>query len=242
METNIMKIGVVFFHKNATKICSRKWIDQCVNSIKHQTYNELNFYEINYGSDSHKFVEGSTFFNKKLKNHAEAMNFIIDQAFEDGCDYVFNTNIDDFYERSRVQEQLKVLKKGYDIVSSDFFEVNEESEITAYRNMSGHGSIFGNLMIDHNVIGHPGVAYSKNFWQNPFNRYGINDIPEEDLLLWKQAITSGYKFKIINEPLFSYRRHENQICKPNNEHDEDNFGKLSVEDAIEEKINVGFKF
>ena len=208
-----MKVGVVFFHQNISKIYKKRWVDKCINSINQQTYQPLYLYEVNYGDCDMQLVEGSKFFNEKFVNHSVAMNFIISKAFEDGCDYVFNTNMDDFYEFIRIETQLKFFEQGYDIVSSDFFEINEDDEIKAYRHMAGHGSIRANLTVNHNVIAHPAVAYNREFWEDSENRYGENDIPEEDLILWKKSIHNGYRFKIIGEPLFFYRRHGNQICK-----------------------------
>ena len=40
------------------------------------------------------------------------MNMIIDEAFNDGCDYVFNTNLDDYYHPTRIEKQIeKILNK-----------------------------------------------------------------------------------------------------------------------------------
>lgn len=208
-----MKVGVVFFHQNILKIYEKRWIDKCIESMEHQTHQNLYFYELNYGDCSTQFSKNSKFFDEKMKNHSLGMNFIITKAFEDGCDYVFNTNMDDFYEFVRVESQLKYLEEGYDIVSSDFFEVDTDDKIKAYRHMASNGSIRGNLKINHNIVPHPAVAYSKQFWQDENNRYGEDDIPKEDLILWNKSIHNGYKFKIIGEPLFFYRRHTNQICK-----------------------------
>lgn len=208
-----MKIGVIFFHQNILKIYEQRWIDKCIASMMNQTYQPLHFYELNYGDCSTQFVSQAKFFNEKMKNHSVGMNFIITKAFEDGCDYVFNTNMDDFYEFIRVECQLEYLEQGYDIVSSDFFEVDVDDKIKAYRHMGANGSVRANLKVNHNVVPHPAVAYNKEFWQDKSNRYGEDDIPEEDLILWNKSIHNGYKFKVIGEPLFFYRRHANQICK-----------------------------
>jgi hypothetical protein len=208
-----MKIGVIFFHQNILKIYERRWIDKCIESMVNQTYQPLHFYELNYGDCSAQFVSQAKFFNERMKNHSVGMNFIITKAFEDGCDYVFNTNMDDFYEFIRVECQLEYLEQGYDIVSSDFFEVDVDDKIKAYRHMGASGNIRANLKVNHNVIPHPAVAYNKEFWQDKNNRYGEDDIPKEDLILWNKSIHNGYKFKVIEEPLFFYRRHTNQICK-----------------------------
>lgn len=213
-----MKIGVVFFHKNINNIYKKKWIEKCVKSIFEQTIKDFFVYEINYGGDDFSVLDeyifqNKKFYNFKLKNHAEAMNFIITEAFNDSCDFVFNTNLDDFYEKTRFEDQLVFLKKGYDIVTSDFCYIKEDifghDEVVLHKNILQYGSIKYNLDNNHNIIAHPCVAYSKKFWLK--NKYDANKIPKEDLLLWKKAINEGFKFFIHPKELLFYRIHDNQI-------------------------------
>jgi hypothetical protein len=142
------------------------------------------------------------------------MNFIIDIAFSEGCDVVFNTNVDDFYSLDRFKEQLEILEIGYDLVSSDFYYVKDfnEKEMDVITNdicVSKEGPISVQLGKNNNVIAHPCVAFTKNFWN--VNRYDPLEIPQEDLLLWKRGVESGMKFYIIPEKLLFYRIHEKQI-------------------------------
>jgi hypothetical protein len=206
-----MKIGVVLFHKNIEEIYAIEWVKKCLSTIHNQTYKDINFYEIDYGSSDKRLVSDSIFFSIEKLNYADAMNFIISKAFDDGCDFVFNTNLDDYYSLNRIEKQLEYLEMGFDIVSSNFQYINEKSEITRYLNMTGCGDILGNLNINNNVIAHPVVAISKNFWKDKNNRYDVLKTPEEDLDLWKRSINNGYKFHIIDEVLLYYRIHNNQV-------------------------------
>jgi hypothetical protein len=110
-----MKLGVVFFHKNIQSIYQERWIKKCVDSILNQSTGEFSIYEINYGGEDFSIFEGlrlentHIFISEEKTNHAEAMNTIIDLAFEDGCDYVFNTNLDDYYELNRFEKQIEFL-------------------------------------------------------------------------------------------------------------------------------------
>jgi hypothetical protein len=218
-----MKAGIIFYHKNIFSIYNKRWIEKCVSSILNQTIKDFTIYEINYGPDSISLFEGISdlghdlfFFNQEMDNHAEAMNFIIDKAFENGEDFVFNTNLDDYYPLDRIEKQLEILERGYDVVSSDFCYVTEAGEddvITLHKNILQFGSISVNLNSNHNVIAHPAVAMSKKFWAG--NRYVPAEIPMEDLLLWKRAVNDGYKFYIHPDELLFYRLHENQITGNN---------------------------
>jgi len=218
-----MKIGVIFFHKNIFNIYNKRWIEKCVSSILNQTIKDFTIYEINYGSDSVSLFEcipdlghDLFFFNQEMSNHAEAMNFIIDKAFENGEDFIFNTNLDDYYSPDRMEKQIEILEKGFDVVSSDFCyvtEMGEDDTVTLHKNILQFGPITVNLNVDHNVIAHPVVAMSKKFWEG--NRYVPDEIPREDLLLWKRAVNNGYKFYIHPDELLFYRLHENQVTGNN---------------------------
>jgi hypothetical protein len=217
------KIGVIFFHKNIKNIYKERWIKKSIESILNQTYQDFKIYEINYGEENNSIVKeffpdfnNLDFYFSSCSDHAKAMNFILDRAFEDGCDFVFNTNLDDYYDSSRIEKQLVKLIEGYDIVSSDFCyieELNGEDTVTFNKNIKSDTDIKLNLDRGHNVIAHPVVAYSKKFWEN--NRYLPEEIPSEDLNLWKRSINSGFTFCILDDVLLYYRLHQNQITGNN---------------------------
>jgi hypothetical protein len=208
-----MKVGVIFFHKNVNLIYQKRWIDKCAESIKNQSFKNFQIYEINYGGDGNILIENSKFYNLEKINYADAMNFIISECFDDGCDYVFNTNLDDYYREDRIEKQLNYLERGYDIVSSDFCYIDNDDNITHHMLMSRKSDIKMNLNFNNNIIAHPSIGISKKFWSDVENRYDINKTPAEDMDLWKRSINKGYKFYIINEVLLYYRIHQNQVSK-----------------------------
>ena len=217
-----MKIGVILYHSNINKIYKKRWIDECINSILNQTIKNFSFYEVNYNGENNSVIPSSCeyekkFYSLKLKNHGDAMNFILNKTVEDNCDIIFNVNLDDIYHPQRFKKQIKEINNGYDIVSNDFCyirEINEsEDEIFHYKNICQYGDISLNLKNNHNIIAHPSVCYSKNFIQN--NKYNIDLLPCEDLDLWKRTCDK-YKFYIINEVLLNYRIHEKQVSNLNN--------------------------
>lgn len=218
-----MKKGVILYHSNIKHIYKDRWIKKSIESMLNQTDSDLWFYEINYGGDNlcilNDYNVHKKFWSIKMENYAQAMNFILDASFEDNCDLVFNTNLDDYYRSDRVEMQTKeIITSGYDIVSSDFCYISEDEfendNIILNMNMKYYQlHIRQNLMIDHNVIAHPSVCYNKTFWSEKSNRYDITKTPQEDLDLWKRAINNGFSFKIIPEVLLYYRRHINQVSE-----------------------------
>jgi len=216
-----MRCAVIFFHSNALSIYKKEWIEQCVDSIRNQSMKEFEIYEIDYlGAgqslckiDGHKYH----FVSKKLGNHIQAMNFIINKAFKSGCDLVFNTNIDDYFSPKRFEKQLKLIQSGFDLVSSNFHYIND-SGIIRNMDMFRHGSIKKNLDRNHNVIAHPCIAISKKFWDLKL-RYNEKLVGKEDLDLWQRSI-DRCNFYILPDYLLFYRIHANQITKEFKVHQE----------------------
>ena len=211
------KCGVILFHKNIKKIYNKRWVDRCIESLINQTHRDFKFYEVNYGDDDYSLLSDykldGDFYNKEMSNHAEAMNFIIDKSVEDGCDVIFNVNLDDNYSIFRISKQLDKIEEGFSVVSSDFAYIEDDNgidKITKFLPMS-QMNINDELNRDNNIIGHPVVCFTKEFWSD--NRYKPEEIPREDLDLWKRSIDK-YKFHIIPDVLLFYRIHDNQVSKP----------------------------
>jgi len=217
------KVGVIFYHKNILQIYYPHWVKKSVESILNQKYSDFKIYEINYGGESYSVLDGFqhskelSFYSCPLDNHAQAMNFILDKAFEDGCDYVFNTNLDDYYSGDRIQKQLQFFNFGYDLVSSNFCYIEGDGHsdrILKYFEVSDK-KIEEEFKNNNNIIAHPCVAYSKKFWEN--NRYTDSEIPEEDFSLWKRSLQNGFSLGIFPEYLLFYRLHNSQVTGNNEE-------------------------
>ena len=213
-----MKSAVIFFHSNIKALYKDRWIEKCIASIRDQTMQDFDVFEINYSGDNEMLCEipdhEHYFFTRKLDNHIQAMNFILNKVFSMGYDVAFNTNIDDYYHPRRFEKQLALINKGFDIVSSNFNYISDQGGVDGIfraMDMCRHGDIRINLIRGHNVIAHPCVAYSRQFWDNGF-RYNESLIGSEDLDLWKRSI-DHHRFYISPEYLLFYRIHDNQITK-----------------------------
>jgi hypothetical protein len=215
-----MKKGVIMFHSNISSLYEDRWVKKSINSMLNQTDSEYTFYEIDYSGSGLSLLgdvdKDKKFWSIKMKNYASAMNFILDRAFEDDCDYVFNMNLDDYYHSTRIEKQIELISQGYDIVSSDFCYIKESKignefvdDIILYLEIDKLiNNLEYHLFNGNNIIAHPSVCYSKNFWKN--NKYDFTKVPEEDFDLWKRTFNS-YNFSIHSEVLLYYRRHDNQV-------------------------------
>ena len=216
IRTNL-KCAVIMFHKNIEKNYKEKWWRLSVETMLKQTYQDFDFFEINYGGKDWSiinqyegFEQKHFFYSQKFKNHAQAMNFIIDEVFKNGYDVVFNTNMDDYYDLSRIDKQIDYILDGYDIVSSNFDYVLDFRD-DDYRLKEFDFSdldIKSELDLNHNIVAHPVVCFTKNVWTKM--RYNDTLIPKEDLDFWQRAVSNGFKIKIVPDTLLHYRVHDNQ--------------------------------
>lgn len=203
-----MKAAVILYHKNVHTYYPKKWVDDCILSIKRQTYKDFTVFECDYGEQGNRLMFGN-FYNLNLPTHADAHNFLLDKVFEQDYDCAFNINIDDFYHLQRFEKQIAFMK-DYDVVSSNFIHMDEDGNMIRTLRFDNR-DIKREIRRKHNVIAHPAVCYSRNFWLN-CSRLRPKEIPRDDLRLWQRSV-NRFKFKILPEILLYYRIHENNVSK-----------------------------
>lgn len=208
------KAAVIVYHKDIYKLYRREWIELCVSTILQQSLTDFHIFEMDYG-DTHTSVfpvqaKNHHFYSEKCVNFVEAMNKLLDKVFrENEFEYCFNVNLDDYYSLNRFEKQKRYIERGFDLVSSNIAYVNEESKVFQWLNLHRY-NYKKEFYRDHNVIAHPTVCYSRNFWLN-CGGYNINAIPREDLDLWK-ANMRKMRYFIMSDFLCFYRIHNNQVC------------------------------
>lgn len=217
------KCGVIIYHKDIFNIYKESWVKKCLNSIRSQTYQDFTVYELCYSTAANQLWSGSTYLHIPQSNHIFAMNYILDHAFADGCDVVFNVNLDDFYHPNRFTAQLAAIHAGYELVSSNFQHIEEVNGVDVPgQEMKFHDrNILVEAEVGHNILCHPVIAYTKGFW-NKYKYYNTNELGYEDFNLWKKAAAHNCKICILEEILCYYRLSPNQtgrvhaITPPNN--------------------------
>lgn len=208
-----MKTCLLAYHKNIDQLYPPEWIGQYKQSILNQTCKDFSIMEINYGGKGERIFETSYFESVEMPTFIHALNYLLDKCVSGGYDCVLNSNVDDYFGLQRVEKQVAAIRDGYDIVASNF--IRTWQGVRGYR----EALIFNDLDIkyelgkNHNVIGHPVVAYSRNFIEH--NGYIPEQQPTEDLQLWQRTVDK-FKFIILPEFLFTHRVHENSVCNSNN--------------------------
>lgn len=208
-----MKVALMSYHKNLFDIYPTEWIEAYRDSILNQTFKDFEIFETNYGKSVGMIGWKSKFQSKEFPTFVHCMNWMLDYLFNE-CEYdvVANTNADDVYHEKWLEKSIAAIKAGYDLVSCNFQLFNEGGVY--------HSHHFSRLNIEqelergNNPICHPGVLYSKRFWDNG-NRYIPEEIPVEDMNLWKRAIKNS-NFIILPEHLVLHRIHDNAVCRSKN--------------------------
>lgn len=210
------KVGVLIYHKNIYDIYSKSWVDKCIESIMEQTFRDFHIYELCYSDNKQQLWSGFNYEHKPMGNHIEAMNHVLDWAFGDGCEIVFNVNLDDYYTPNRFERQIKAIKSGYDLVSSNFQHVEDKNGVDELGQVFDFAKVEINAEFNkgHNVISHPSVAYTKKFWEKN-KYYDVDRLGDEDFQLWKKAMANGSKIIILDEVLHYYRQSPNQTGRVN---------------------------
>lgn len=191
--------SVIVFHKNLGQY-PKDWITKFAGSILNQTFQDFQIMELNYGGGDERIFACSDFDSIEMANHAEAMNYLIEKSFRLGYTHVFNTNVDDWYTLDRFEKQI--LYKA-DVVSSNFSLVDEFTGEVYYTHKFDKLHIQRELRSGHNVICHPVVMISKDWWK-PYNP---EDIPFEDLRAWQR----GGDFVILPDVLCFHRVHRKSV-------------------------------
>lgn len=207
-----MKVAILAYHKNINKIYPSGWVDEYRMSILKQTKKDLPIFEMNYGGGLERIFKKSLFESAQYPSFVYALNYLLDKVFSGGYDCALNTNADDVYSGVWVEKTLEAIMQGYDLVSSNFHLFDEKGIYHSHQ--FAELDIQKELDRDHNVICHPGVCYSRKFWERG-NRYIPGELPFEDLRLWQRAIKNS-KFFILPQHLVYHRIHNNSVCKSEN--------------------------
>ena len=202
------KICVIIFHKNVNQYPA-EWVKECIDSIRNQTYQNFKVLEIDYGGTGIQIYTGSIFESKSFPTHTHAHNYLCDKAFSEGYDYVANVNLDDVYSPNRLEKQLPYMQQGYDIISSNFYNINENGEVRQQKRFHDKDPQ-AEANNNHNIICHPVVCYSKHFWTTG-TRLNPDEIPVDDFNLWKRSY-GKYRFVIAPQFLAYYRVHHLKVC------------------------------
>jgi len=258
-----MESAVIIYHKNALNYCQHRWLKKCLDTIEKQTYQNFDVFEVTYGDkpDEQSIVKYFNklqdkklfYFHEPMPDHSYAMNFLANKVFAEGTSYkyCFNINIDDFYDLTRFERQIKIIKKlKYDLVSSNMWYVDEEDNVKLHLKHLAHrfvstkkiplkkqieleqDYIKKEFLKNHNIISHPCVCYTRRFWRKvgPYKHI----VPREDMLLFREAaLNPDIKMHIAQKCLIYYRIHNTQTVSEESRNNDASALDVMMVEALE---------
>lgn len=209
------KICQISFHKNLSRYPA-KWIEDYRLSIENQV-TKTPIFEIDYGCEGERIFKDSQYYEVRFANHAQAHNFLCEQAVGHGFDFVANTNVDDLYHQERILRQLPYCEK-YDVVSCDMTQIDAENRVTRENILFSQMNIREHADKGHNILAHPACIYSKNFIENSGLLQPTEEMKQgkakwtDDFDLWKRSYDK-FTFFIAPYVLLYYRIHVQNVSK-----------------------------
>ena len=215
-------ICVLIYHSNIFNVFKKKWVVKSMNSIYKQSFQNFDVIELCYDNQNRKlwgldnFKGKYKFFNKKLDNQNEALNFLFKIAFYDlNYKYVFIVNLDDIYHKDRISNLIQYINK-YDIISSNYYFLKNNKK---YKRTIVPEIYEDDYNIDYMIkfmiksnkrtIDLSGVIISKNV----IDKCGYLDDDFKSFshfVLWKKALKNNLTFFISSEYLLYYRLKNNK--------------------------------
>lgn len=184
-------------------------------------YDNSNLSLIEMLKNKNIFKEKKYFFlNKKFKNNFECENYLFNYIFNDlKYDVCINTNVDDIYSYNRFEKEINEIKKGNDIVSSNYkifqdyknekyerkidIVNNKELISTEYKNRL----FFTKMILDKKVkLSFSCTTFNKKCWENS----NKNIQYPETLYLLKSIVNNKIKVGFIMDYLMEHRIHNEQ--------------------------------
>ncbi|NDV95995.1 glycosyltransferase family 2 protein [Dysgonomonas sp. 521] len=197
-----------------------RYVEEAVNSIRNQTYPNLEIIAINDCSTDRtgELLEKLASADSRMKIVTNEENLKLIKTLNKGIalcngDYIARMDADDISLPTRIEKEVDFLEKhpDHDIVSTQFYAFRSENPDKKDLNHSPlHDEQLRAYMLFRSGICHPAVMIRKRV----FTELGLKFEPEylhvEDYALWSEAM---YKTKLANlsEPLLLYRVHRYQV-------------------------------
>lgn len=196
-----------------------KFIAETIQSVINQTYPNWELIIVNDGSsdNSEKLIKTlidkefrATLVNKTNSGVSDTRNKGI--SFAKG-DYITFLDADDVWFKDNLEKKVTFLSsKNFDIVYSFYSTINEHSKsLTIKHEGTSNPTLKDFLYLKGNYNTKPsGLLYAKKIFTN-FQGFDTNlsNNADQDILI--QLVAKGFKIGLIEEILWNYRIHENNM-------------------------------
>ncbi|GEM80808.1 glycosyltransferase [Vibrio superstes] len=175
-------------------------------------------------------------YNKENVGLAQGLNTLIDYIIEKGShDYIARMDSDDLSRENRISEQVNFLETNHDIdvVGTYCKEFGSSYSLDVKKLPLVHEELRSFSVVRCPFV-HPTVMFRATVFNNNI-RYPINTLMTEDMALWLDLLSKGFRFANIPQVLLDYRLSESTIGR------RISFGKAKSELLIRLKYMVQSK-
>lgn len=206
MINHLVSVIIPYFKK-------RRFIIQTINSVKKQTYKNLevvliydekNKKDLKFLKNLLKGIKNQIILNKKNYGVSYSRNIGIKNC---KGSFIAFLDADDLWKPKKIKTQIAMmLNKNYDLSYTSYNLVNEKNKFLRKRNVSDF--IDYNKLLYNNEIGLSTVVIKKKI-----SKIAIfpNLKTQEDFCLWLKLLKKGVKFLPIKETLTSWRKTPNSL-------------------------------
>ena len=214
ISTPIVSVIATFFN-------NEKYIAQCIDSIKRQTFRDIEVTCIDDCStdSSYSTLQGAVCGDHRFRIIRNDVNRGISFGRNKGiqesnCEYIMGVDGDDFIERDAIKSLLNAMDGGRnDIAVSGFRICDQNGKKLASK------KIEGNLYTDHNKLTDPFNNIKPSFWGKIWKRslFVDNDIwfPDrlhfQDLATTPRIISAATNIKTVSQALYNYRNYAGSV-------------------------------
>jgi glycosyltransferase involved in cell wall biosynthesis len=192
------------------------FIEQCINSIRNQTFKFWNLIVIDDGStdNTSEIVQSIASYDKRIILLKNDINIGLPQSLNRGIKasqtpYIARADADDWYMPERLMKQYKFLvaNQNIDIVGTGAILVDlKDNPIGQSHRPSTHDNLSKFRPYQTPFI-HPSVMMRQTFFDK-VGLYNPDYIRAQDLELWQRGFSQGCSYANLGEPLMYYRTHE----------------------------------
>lgn len=203
------KVSIVMSTLNTPE----KFLEESINSILNQTFNNFEFIIIIDGGQDYEIIK--KFNDERIKIIKHNTSIGLTKSLNEGIKiskgkYIARMDSDDISLQDRIMKQVEYMEKNNDIdITSMYYErfgdINKKVREVFYK----PNELKCKLLFT-NVIAHPAVMIRKSFLEENKIEYNEEFIYSQDFELWTRACKKG-NIAIIPEFGLRYRIHNKQI-------------------------------
>ncbi len=207
--TNPIYLSVVLSTYN-----DENYIAESINSILNQSYPYFEFIIVNDGSTDDTLKVIKSFKDPRIilidKPNSGLINSLNIGVKAAKYDWIARMDGDDIAEPNRFEEEVKYIKTGVAVVSSQCNIIDSKGSIIGKTKFmtSTIGKYFS-FKYSIVLIAHPTVIFNKHLF-NQVGGYDKNMYVAEDYDLWTKMLAFG-KLEVCNKRLLNLRKHNNNI-------------------------------